>query len=260
MTRRVRTRRSAALTAAICVGLSASLTACGGEDPDKGTNGVQALSAKAIEKKARAAVESADAVRLSGTIVTEGHTYRIEMRLKDSGAIGEVATKGGETFSLLRVEKDLYLKAGAGFWVDQEKDDGGEPSKADLAAAQKLEGKYVKVPSGDPAYDQLSVFTQMDVLLGSLLMLSGERTTGDRTEIDGVRTIQVLAAGGGGGSMAVSLEGEPFPMRLRRAGGAGTVELDEWNQGFAVHAPKDDNIVDYGKKISASGGDEDEGD
>lgn len=255
MTRRVRTRRSAALTAAICVGLSASLTACGGEDPDKGTNGVQDLPAKKIEQKARAAVEGADSVRLSGTVRAKGHTYRLEMRLKDSGAIGEVATKGGETFSLLRVEKELYLKAGAGFWTDQEKGDKGEPSEADRAAAQKLEGKYVKVPSGDPAYDQLSGFTQMDVLLEGLLVLTGERTTGERGEIDGVRTVQVLAAGGSGGSIAVSLEGKPFPLRLQRAGGAGTVALDEWNKGFAVHAPKDDNVVDYGKKISA--GDED---
>ena len=255
MTRRARTRRSAALTAAICVGLSASLAACGGEDPDKGTNGVQKLPAKKIEKKARAAVEAADSVRLSGTVVAKGHTYRLEMRLKDSGAIGEVATKGGETFSLLRVEKDLYLKAGAGFWVDQKKGDKGEPSEADLAAAQKLEGKYVKVPSGDPAYDQLSGFTQMDVLLEGLLVLSGERATGDRVEIAGVRSVQVLAAGGGGGSIAVALEGKPFPLRLRRAGGAGTVELDEWNRGFTVHAPDDDSVVDYGKQISA-GGDE----
>jgi hypothetical protein len=238
--------------AAICVGLSVSLTGCGDADPDKGTNGVQKLSAKKIENKARAAVGNAESVRLSGTIVTRGDTYRLEMRLKDSGAIGEVATRGGETFSLLRVEKDLYLKAGAGFWIDQEKGDKGEPSEADLAAAQKLEGKYVKVPGGDAAYDQLNGFTQMDVLLEGLLVLDGERTTGERTEIDGVRTLQVLAAGGSGGSIAVSLEGTPYPLRLKRAGGAGTVELDEWNKGFAVHAPKDANIVDYGKKISAS--------
>jgi hypothetical protein len=257
VTRRVRTRRSAALAAAICVGLSASLTACG-EDPDKGTNGIQDLPAKQIEQKARAAVRKADSVRLSGTIVAKGHTYRLEMRLKDSGAIGQVATKGGETFSLLRVEKDLYLKAGAGFWVDQEKGDKGEPSEADRAAAQKLEGQYVKVPGGDPAYDRLSGFAQMDLLLEGLLVLSGERETGERSEVDGVRAVQVIAGGGGGGAIAVSLEGTPFPLRLTRAGGAGTVELDEWNKGFDVHAPKDDNIVDYGKKISAGTDDEDD--
>lgn len=252
MTRRVHTRRSAALAAAICVGLFTSLTGCAG-DPDKGTNGVQKLSPPKIEKEARAAVEDAESVRLSGTIVTKGHTYRLEMRLKDTGAIGEVATKGGETFSLLRVEKDLYLKAGAGFWIDQEKGDKGDPSEADLAAAQKLQGKFVKVPGGDSAYDQLNGFTQMDVLLEGLLVLDGDRTTGDRVEVGAVRTIQVLANGGSGGSIAVSLEGTPYPLRLTRAGGAGTVVLDEWNQGFAVHAPKDDNVVDYGKKISADG-------
>lgn len=250
MTRRVRTRRSAALTAVVCVGLSASLVGCGGEeDPDKGTNGVQKLPAAKIEKKARAAVEKADSVRLSGTIVTSGETYRLEMRLKDTGAVGQVATKGGETFSLLRVEKDLYLKAGAGFWIDQEKGEEGGPSKADRAAAQKLEGKYVKVPDEDPTYDKLNGFTQMDVLLSSILVLDGKRTTGERMEIDGVRTIEVLAAKGKGGSIAVSLEGTPYPLRLERPGGAGTVELHDWNKGFALHAPKDDKVVDYGEKI-----------
>lgn len=252
MTRRARTRRSASLTAAICVGLSLFLTGCGG-DSDEGTNGVQELPAKQIEKKARAAVEKAESVRLSGTIVTKGGTFRLEMRLKDSGAIGEVATKGGENFSLLRVEKEIYLKAGADFWIDQEKGDKGKASEADRAAAQKLEGKYVKVPRGDAAYEQLSGFTQMDVLLEGLLVLSGERSTGERAEVDGVRTVRVLAADGGGGSMAVSLEGEPYPLSLQRAGGAGTVRLDEWNTGFAVHAPEEDNVVDYGKKISAAG-------
>ncbi|EST23396.1 hypothetical protein N566_25780 [Streptomycetaceae bacterium MP113-05] len=255
MTRRVRTRRSAALTAAIFVGLSAPLTACG-SDPDKGTNGVQDMAPATIEKKARAAVEDAESVRLSGTIATQGHSYRLEMRLKDTGAVGEVATRGGETFSLLRVKDALYLKAGAGFWVDREQGDKGEPSQADLAAAQKLEGKYVKVPDSDPAYARLTGFTKMDVLLEGLLVLDGERSTGDRMEVAGVRTVQVVADGGSGGSIAVSLEGTPFPLRLKRAGGAGTVQLDEWNQGFAIHAPKDDNVVDYGKKVSDSGEDQ----
>ncbi|MFR9674322.1 hypothetical protein [Streptomyces sp. TR06-5] len=250
MTRRVRSRRSTVLAAAICVGLSTSLTACGSENPDKGTNHVQDLPAAKIEKKARAMVDGADSVRLSGTLVTKGHTYRLEMRLKDAGAIGEVATKGGETFSLLRVEKTLYIKAGSDFWIAQESGDKKEPSKADLSAAQKLEGKYVKVPSGDPAYDRLNGFTQMDVLLDGMLVLSGERTKGGREEVGGTRTVKVLASGGKGGSIDVSLEGEPFPLRLERAGGAGTVQLDEWNEGFAVHAPKDDDIVDYGKEIA----------
>ncbi|AXK37763.1 hypothetical protein DVA86_29865 [Streptomyces armeniacus] len=237
----------------MCVGLSAALAGCGGEEPPKGTNGVDELSAAKIEKKARAAVQQAESVRLSGTIVSKGQTYRLEMRLKSSGGIGEVSSKGGDTFQLLRVDKDLYLKADSDFWAHQEKGDGEEPSKADVAAAGKLEGKYVKVPDEDPAYEQLSGFTEMRVMLDGLLVLDGERETGDHGEVGGTDTIEVRAGDGKGGTLEVSLSGTPYPLRLERGGSAGTVRLDDWNKGFAVRAPKKEQIVDYGKEISADG-------
>lgn len=254
MTGRARSRRSAAVSGAVCLGLCAVLSACGGgdEEPVEDTNGIDKLSATKIEKKARKAAQAADSVRLSGTIVSKGQSYRLEMRLKQSGGIGEVATKGGDTFQLLRVEKDLYLKAGAEFWAHQEKDaKSKEPSKADLAAAAKLEGMYVKVPHEDPAYEQLSGFTEMRVMLDGLLMLDGDRETGDRGEVGGARTIEVHGADGKGGTIDVALKGTPYPLRLERGGDTGTVELDDWNKGFSVRAPKKEQVVDYGKQISA---------
>ncbi|UGY93490.1 hypothetical protein [Streptomyces gobiensis] len=245
--------RSAALAGAICAGLTAVLVGCGGgeEDPDEGTNGLGKLSAPKIERKARQAAESADAVRLSGSVVSKGHTYRLDMRLKDNGGVGEVSTKGGSRFELLRVDKDLYLKADADFWVHQEQG-GKEPSKSDREAARKLEGKYVKVPPGDPAYKQLSGFTEMEILLDGLLTLEGKRETGDRNEVSGVKTIQIQAGQGRGGTLEVSLIGTPYPLRLERGGGAGAVEMADWNKEFSLRAPNKDQIVDYGKQIAAS--------
>ncbi|MCF6525532.1 hypothetical protein [Streptomyces sp. JJ36] len=250
MTGRVRSRRSALLASLLCAGLTTSVTACGSDDPDKGTNGVGRLPAAKIEKKARQAARNAGSVRLSGSVVSNGRTYRLEMRLKESGGIGEVSTKS-DTFQLLRVRKDLYLKADADFWVHQEKGGDEEPTEADLAAAKKLDGKYVKVPEEDPAYRKLSGFTEMEVLLDGLLALKGERETGDRTEVGGTRTIQVRANDGRGGTLAVSLEGTPYPLRLTRGAEAGTVRLADWDEGFSLRAPKKEHIVDYGKKISA---------
>lgn len=252
MTGRAHRRRNAAVAGVICAGLTAALTGCGGEEPAKGDNGVDGLSPAKIEKKTRAAVEQADSVRLSGTIVSKGKTYRLEMRLKHSGGIGEVSSKGGDTFQLLRVDKDLYVKADSDFWVHQEQGgDGGKPSKADVAAAGKLKGKYVKVPSDDPAYKQLSGFTEMRVMLDGLLVLDGEREAGDHGEVGGVDTIQLSAGEGKGGMIEVSLVGTPYPLRLERGGSAGTVKLDDWNKGFALREPKKEQVVDYGKDISA---------
>lgn len=234
------------------VALAGSLTACGAEeDPDAGTNGVGKLSAAQIEAKARKAAKNADAVRLSGSIASKGSAYRIDMRLKSNGGVGEVAAKNGPRFELLRVSDDLYLKAEADFWIGEK--GGGEQSAADREAARKLEGKYVKVPQDDPSYKQLSSFTDMKVLLEGVLDLEGSRAVGDRKEVGGVRTVQVKAADGNGGTLDVSLKGIPYPLRLQRGGGAGVVELAEWNEDFTLRAPKKKQIVDHGQQHAQNG-------
>jgi hypothetical protein len=237
-----------AVAAGLCAALVLLLAGCA----DEGTNGVSDLSVRAIEKKARAAADSADSVRLSGTVVTKGQAYRLEMRLQKSGGIGEVSTRDGDNFQLLRVDDTLYLKADSDFWIQQQKADGGDGNagKADRAAAKQLEGKYVKVPETDSAYDKLSVFTRMRVLLDGLLTMKGDRERGDDLTVEGVPTACVTADGGRGGTMYVALDGKPYPLRMERGGGAGTVRLDDWDKKFALRAPKDAQIVDYGKKIS----------
>lgn len=131
----VRNRR-AALLGAVCV---LALAGCGGEDPDAGTNGVGKLAADKIQSRSVTAAGGADAVRLSGTVVTSGKTYTLDMRLKSDGGSGSVTSKGS-TFGLLRIGEELYLKADADFWN----------SNGDSGAGDSLQGKYVKVPQGDP--------------------------------------------------------------------------------------------------------------
>ncbi|MET4923740.1 hypothetical protein P3L51_15480 [Streptomyces sp. PSRA5] len=238
--------------------MTVALTACGSdEDPDAGTNGVGKLSAAGIEKKAKTAAESADAVRLAGTVVTDGQTYKLNMSLKEAGGTGSVSSKTGGTFELLRVEDELFLKADAGFWshADDKGGDGGSgeaPSEADSEAAEKLDNKYVKVPEDDPAYDQLRGFTDKSVLLDGLLGLHGKRGKGDRAEIGGVRTITVNGDGGAGGSLNVSLEGTPYPLQLARAGDAGTLTLTDWGKDFPLEAPAEGEMVDYGSTLPST--------
>ncbi|MGK5629961.1 hypothetical protein [Streptomyces sp. URMC 123] len=241
--------RTAAVVGAVCAGLTAALAGCAGEDPDAGTNGVGKLPATQIQGKAREAAVGAGAVRLSGSVVTKGRTYKLDMRLKQGGGTGQLSTNDS-TFELLRVGNDLYLKADAAFWARQEKN--GEPGRPDNQAASKLDDKYVKVPSGDPAYKQLSGFTEKNLLLDGLLGLPGELATGERGTVGATRTIRITGGNGEGGSLDVSLEGAPYPLRLERAGGAGVLELADWNQDFELKAPGKDQIVDYGRQISAA--------
>ncbi|MER5755604.1 hypothetical protein [Streptomyces sp. NPDC002088] len=242
--------RRAVLVSALCalVVTGTGLTGCS-SDPDSGTNGVGKLPAEQIQTRTRTAASSVDAVRLSGTVVASGSTYKLDMRLKSDGGTGSV-TSEGVTFQLLRIDDQLFLKAGAGFWSheDGKADDGG----TDTAAADKLDGKYVKVPQDDPAYKKFSGFTDKDVLLDGLLTLHGTLGTDGHHEQSGVRTIRITGDDGSGGTLDVSLEGKPYPLRLVRAGGAGTLAFSDWGKDFTVKEPAKDDTVDYGKQLPTS--------
>ncbi|WP_394430706.1 hypothetical protein [Streptomyces sp. SGAir0957] len=242
-----RTRRTL-VAGALCTGLAAGLAGCGGDDPDAGTNGVGKLEAATIQNRTVKAAQAAATVHLAGTVVSGGRTYRLDMRLKDDGGTGSVTT-GGSTFRLLRVGEHLYLKAGAEFWTHS---DDAKGSAGDAAAAEKLDGKYVKVPTGDPAYKRLSTFTDKDVLLDGLLTLHGTLNKGDRSTMGSTRTIQLTGDDGAGGTLDVSLEGTAYPLRLERAGGAGTLQLTEWGRDFALTEPKETETVDYGQALPTS--------
>ena len=241
---------SAALASAMCA-LAVTgtvLTGCA-EDPNEGTNGVGRLPAEQIQAKTRTVAESAGAVRVHGNVVSGERTYALDMRLKDEGGEGSVTTEGA-TFRLLRVGEHLFLKADAEFW-SHGAGQGGD-GEADAAAASKLGGKFVKVPQGDPSYKKFSGFTDKGVLLDGLLTLHGKLATDGHDEQAGIRTIRISGDKGSGGTLEVSLEGKPYPLRLERAGGAGTLTFSAWGQDFSLKEPEKNETVDYGRQLPAS--------
>ncbi|MFJ3666231.1 hypothetical protein ACIPSE_07230 [Streptomyces sp. NPDC090106] len=245
-----RTTRRTGLRGAVCVLVltGTALTGCS-SDPDEGTNGIGKLSADQIQAKTKTAAKAADTVRLSGSVVTSGRTYKLDMRLSDDGGTGSVTSEGA-TFRLLRVGDQLYLKADAEFWTHE--DGKGDDGDTDVAAADKLEGKFVKVPRRDPSYTKFSGFTEKDVLLDGLLGLHGELGTDGYHEQSGTRTFRITGDDGSGGTLDVSLEGTPYPLRLERAGGAGTLTFSGWGTSFELKEPSKDETVDYGKQLPTS--------
>ncbi|GGZ75246.1 hypothetical protein ACFOOM_27500 [Streptomyces echinoruber] len=239
--------RRAALVGALCALVVTGAGGCGGEDPDAGTNGVGKLPAAKIQQRTRAAARAASAVHLSGNVVSNGRTYALDVRLKSGGGTGTVTSKG-TTFGLLRIGTELYLKADAGFWSHAD----GDGSGGGTATADKLGGKYVKVPRQDPQYRRFSGFTDKDVLLDGLLTLHGRLATDGHHEESGVRTIRITGDHGSGGTLDVSLEGRPYPLRLVRAGGAGTLRFSGWGEDFALKQPAPSETVDYGRQLPTS--------
>lgn len=226
------------------------------EDPDAGTNQVGKLPPKVIAAKTRQAADEADSLQLTGTVVSKGRKFRLDMRLKEDGGVGQV-TSGSSTFELLRVGKELYLKADEEFYLegDGQGSRGGDAESRNegASAARKLEGKYVKVPGDDPSYDQLRTFTDMDALLKLFFTLDGELAVQGRGKVRGIRTVVLTAGGGRGATVEVALEGKPYPLLYKRPGHGGTIEMRDYDQEFSLRKPGKDQVVDYGKQVSAAG-------
>ncbi|MEU8970211.1 hypothetical protein AB0D11_13175 [Streptomyces monashensis] len=248
-----RTRRTARATAicALAVTGVAVLGGCGGDDPDAGTNGVGKLPAEQIQTRTRAAADGAAAVRLAGTVVTSGRTYQLDMRLKADGGTGSVTAQGA-TFQLLRVGQQLYLKADSDFWSHASGSGGDGGDGGGDGTAGKLNGKYVKVPQTDPAYQRFSGFTDKSVLLDGLLALHGSLATDGHHDQSGTPTIRITGDKGSGGTLDVSLQGTPYPLRLVRAGGAGALSFSDWGKDFTVTEPDQGDTVDYGRQLPTS--------
>jgi hypothetical protein len=231
---------------AVCAALALA-TGCTGtpSDPDAGTNGIGRQAPEAIAAKARAAALAAPSVHLSGTVVSAGSTYRLDMRLKSGGGTGKVVS-GARTFELLRVGSKLYVKGDAAFYSE-----ASAASSSAVSASTKLEGRYVRVHSADPSYKQLSVFTDKAALLGSVTDLGGPARKGDYREVDGVRTVAVTTDGGS--TLRVSLQGTPYPVQVVRPGGAGTLDLTDYGKDFPVAAPPAAQVLDFGTAAPAGG-------
>ncbi|MEW2624797.1 hypothetical protein [Streptomyces sp. NPDC048106] len=236
---------------ALAVTGAAVLTGCGGDDPDAGTNGVGKLSAGTIQTRTRSAAQGASAVHLSGTVVTSGRTYRLDMRLKADGGTGSV-TSGAATFKLLRIGTQLYLKADADFWAQADGKGGDGKGGTGGGAAAKLDGKYVKVPRDDAAYKKFSGFTDKDVLLPGLLTLHGSLATDGHHTQASTPTIRITGDHGSGGTLDVSLKGTPYPLALTRAGNAGTLRFSDWDKPFTLTEPAKSETVDYGQQLPTS--------
>ncbi len=230
----------------------AGLTGCG-EDPDAGTNGVGKLPATKIQSRTKAAAKSADTVRLSGTVVTNGRTYKLDMRLAKDGGTGSVTLKGS-TFRLLRVGEHLFLKAGVGFWSQADGEGGGEgDGESDAAAADKLAGQVREGPGRMTRPTSASAASPTRTCCWTACSpCTATSCTDGHHEQSGIRTIRITGDKGSGGTLDVSLEGTPYPLRLVRAGDAGTIRLTDWGEDFPLKAPTGQEAVDYGKQLPSS--------
>src|SRR6478609_10024791 len=128
--------RFKSIVCSIALIASAVLAGCGGGS-SASSNGLDSKSPQEILAAAKAAASGAASVHVSGSIINENKPISLDMELvAGKGAKGHLALEG-LGFDIIEVEKAFYMKGSTAFYT----------KVAGAAAAQLLQGKWLKVPT-----------------------------------------------------------------------------------------------------------------
>ena len=221
--------RSPALLVALVLALLA-LAGCGdssSSSTSSAANGIAAKSPDQILAAAKTAADGAATVHVVGSIVSEKKPISLNMELvAGKGAKGHLSVDG-LGIDVIQVEKAFYLKGSAAFY----KQIGGD------AAAQLLQGKWLKAPTTSGEFAQLAELTNLGKLLDSTLEAHGTLTHAGSATIGGQPAVGITDSARQG-TLFVAATGTPYPLQIRKSGsGAGQVTFDRWNEPVTLTAP-----------------------
>jgi hypothetical protein len=105
------------------------------------------------------------------------------------------------------------------------------------AAAQLLQGKWLKAPAAGGNFSSLAQLTNIGQLLGRTLGSHGKLAPAGTTTINGQPAVGVTEASKGG-TLYVASTGTAYPLQISKSGAsAGRITFDRWNQPVTLTAP-----------------------
>jgi hypothetical protein len=222
----MRRRPSLRALRVVAVLLCAALAGCGGSTSG---NGVASKPPAQILAAARAAALGARSVHVSGRIVTAGSPITLDLDLVAPRGGRGMLTDNGLGFELIQIGGNVYIKGSAAFYTHI----------AGPTAAQLLQGRWLKAPTSTGEFSSIASLTDLNRLLSSDLPDPSRLTKGKTTRVGGTPVIAVTDPAKGE-TVYVATSGQPYPLRLVKAGtGGGQISLDRWNEQVVLSAPPD---------------------
>ena len=204
---------------------AALLAGCGGSSSSG--NGLASKSPEQIVAAAKTAATSAATVHIAGSIISEGKPISMDMELvAGKGAKGHITVEG-LGIEVVEVEHAFYLNGSAAFY----RHIGG------TAAAQLLQGKWLKAPANGGNFASLAELTNLGQLLDETLASHGKLTSAGTTTVNGQKAVAVTDAAKGG-TLYVAATGTAYPLQISKKGSSsGRIAFDRWNQPVTLTAP-----------------------
>jgi hypothetical protein len=224
----LRLRLPAPAVAALAL-VAVLLAGCGGSSAG---NGIAAKTPTQILAAATAAADSASSVHVTGSIVSGGSPITLDLELvAGKGGRGQIS-EDGLSFNLIQVDGTAYISGSPAFYSHF-----GGP-----AAAQLLEGKWLKAPASSGSFSTLGSLTDLNQLLNTALSDHGALAKGPTTTIGGQPVLSVTDAAHGG-TLYVATTGKPYPIEISKSGKTGgKISFGAWNAPVTLQAPK--NSID----------------
>jgi hypothetical protein len=206
--------------------LAAALAACGSSTS---SNNISTRTAAEILAATKLAAEGASAVHVSGSIDNGGRPVGLDVNiLAGRGARGRLS-ENGLSFELIQAGGSVYIKGSPAFYRHV----GG------AAAAQLLQGRWLKAPASSPEFASLSSLTDLRRLVDTALSTQGGVAKSGTATVNGQRAL-ALANPSRGGKLFVATTGRPFPIEITKTGAnGGSISFDRWDQPVALTIPAD---------------------
>jgi hypothetical protein len=219
--------------------IAAVLAGCGGSSSSSSGNGIADKSPADILAATKVASDAATTVHVSGSIVSDGSPITLDMNLlAGKGGRGQLS-ESGLAFELIQVGKTVYIKGSPAFY----KHIGG------TAAAQLLEGKWLKAPASDSDFASLSQLTDLRQLVDQTLASHGALTKAGSATVNGQKVVGITDKTKGG-TLYIAATGQPYPVEITKGGsGGGKITFDRWNKTVTLAAPA--NAIDVAQLQAA---------
>jgi hypothetical protein len=190
-------------------------------------NGVASKTPTQIIEAAKVAAAGAVSAHVSGSIVSEGKPISLDMELvAGKGGKGRISVEG-LAVNLIQVDKAVYIEGSTAFYSHL----------AGAAAAQLLQGKWLKAPATSGNFSSFSSLTNLGKLVGSSLSSHGTLSRVAATTVDGQKVVGVTDTTKGG-TLYVATTGTPYPIEIvKRGAGGGTIVFDRWNKPVTLAPP-----------------------
>lgn len=201
------------------------LSGCGSSSPSG--NGLASKSPTEIVAAAKAAAAGAASAHVAGSIVDQGKPISLDMELvAGKGGKGKL-TLEGLSINLVQVNGAVYMNGSTAFYKHV----------AGAAAAQLLQGKWLKAPSTDSNFASLAQLTNLGKLIGTALASHGKLASAPSKTIAGQKAVGVTDVTKGG-TLYVASTGTAFPIEITKSGASGgTITFDRWNKPVTLSAP-----------------------